>query len=102
MSKKTNTLLFILGATVFNVVVTAACFTALFLPYALLIAPRLPETARAWGFPAVFITALVLSFLVYRAALKYLTKKVNLESYFDPLLKDNKPPQGESGPPHNQ
>jgi uncharacterized membrane protein YhaH (DUF805 family) len=102
MSKKTNTLLFIFGATVFNVLVTAACFTALFLPYALVLAPRLPETARTWGFPVVFIVAVTLSFLVYRAALKHLVKKVNLGKHFEPLGGTGKPPQGESGPPHNQ
>jgi hypothetical protein len=69
MSKKTNTLLFILGATAFNTLVTAVCFTALFLLYALLLAPRLPEAARTWGFPVIFIIAITLSFFVYRRAL---------------------------------
>jgi branched-subunit amino acid ABC-type transport system permease component len=98
MSKKTNTLLFILGATVLNVLVTAIWFTALFLLYVWLLAPRLPEAARAWGFPVIFIIAITLSFLIYRMALKHLIKKVNLGKYFEPLLGNGKPPRNESGP----
>jgi hypothetical protein len=92
MSKKTNTLLFILGATVFNVLVTAICFTALFLLYAWLLAPRFPEAARIWGFPVIFIIAITLSFLVYRGALKHLVKKVNLGKHFAPLAGNGEAP----------
>jgi phosphotransferase system glucose/maltose/N-acetylglucosamine-specific IIC component len=95
MSRKTNTLLFVLGATVFNILVTAIWFTALFLLYAWLLAPRLPEAARAWGFPVIFIIAITLSFIVYQAVLKYLIKKVNLGKHFAPPSEEDKPPQTE-------
>jgi hypothetical protein len=92
MSKKTNTLLFILGATVFNVVVTAACFIALLLLYARFFAPLLPDEGQAWGFPVIFIAAIALSFLIYRLALKQLLKKISVEKYFDPIFGGRRPP----------
>jgi hypothetical protein len=95
MSKKTNTLLFILGATVFNILVTVICFTALLLVYAKFLAPRLPEEGQAWGFPVIFIAAIAASVVVYRAALKQLTKRVNLEKHFDPIFGGRRPPRGD-------
>jgi hypothetical protein len=86
MSKKTNTLLFILGATFFNIVVTVVCFTALLVLYARFIAPLLPEGGRSWGFPVIFIAAIALSFVIYRVALKQLMKKIDVEKHFDPIF----------------
>jgi hypothetical protein len=86
MSKKSNTLLFILGATVFNIVVTIICFMALFVLFAWLLAPRLPQDAMAWSFPIIFIGAIVLSFVIYRVALKLLFKRVDADKYFDPIF----------------
>jgi hypothetical protein len=86
MNKKANTLLFILGATVFNILITLICFMGLLLLYAKSIMPLLPEEGRAWGFPLIFIAAIALSFLIYRFVLKQLMKKVNMEQYFDPIF----------------
>jgi hypothetical protein len=92
MSKKTNTLLFILGATFFNIIITVICFTALLVLYARFIAPLLPEDGRSWGFPVIFIAAIALSFLIYRVILKQLMKKVDVEKYFDPIFGGRRPP----------
>jgi hypothetical protein len=86
MNKKANTLLFILGATVVNIVVTIISFILLFVLYAKYLVPRMPESAAAWGFPVIFIISIALSFLLYRAILKMLLKKVDPEKYFDPLF----------------
>ncbi|MDL2230087.1 leader peptide processing enzyme [Treponema sp. OttesenSCG-928-L16] len=92
MSKKSNTLLFILGATVFNIVITLASFALLLVIYAKFLAPVLPEELAAWGLPVIFIVAIVLSFVVYRYVLKFLMKKINAEEHFDPLFGPRKPP----------
>ncbi|MDR1175528.1 MAG: leader peptide processing enzyme [Treponema sp.] len=86
MNKKANTLLFILGATVVNIVVTIISFILLFVLYAKYLVPHLPESAAAWGFPVIFIISIAFSFLLYRAILKMLLKKVDPEKYFDPLF----------------
>jgi hypothetical protein len=92
MSKKTNTLLFILGATVFNVLVTVLSFFVLFFLYTRFLGSLLPEEAFAWGFVFVFIGAIALSFVIYHALLKQLLKKIPVEKYFDPIFGRRKPP----------
>jgi membrane protein implicated in regulation of membrane protease activity len=86
MSKKSNTLLFIIGATVFNILITVACFMALFVAFAWLIAPRLPQDVVAWSFPVLFIGAIALSFVIYRLILKRLFKRIDPDKYFDPIF----------------
>jgi hypothetical protein len=86
MNKKVNTLLFMLGATLFNIIVTVVLFLALFLLYIKFVFRLLPESGRAWGFPLLFIAAIVLSFFVYRFALKLLLKNIQVEKYFDPIM----------------
>jgi peptidoglycan/LPS O-acetylase OafA/YrhL len=92
MSKKTNTLLFILGATVFNVLTTVVFLLILLVIYAQLLAPRLPEESAGWGFPVIFIASFVLSFLSYRLILKQVMKKIEMEKYFDPIFCGRRPP----------
>jgi hypothetical protein len=86
MSKKSNTLLFILGATVFNILVTIISFIVLMVLYAKVLAPAMPEQAASWSLPLIFIAAIALSFVVYRVVLKQVMKRVNVEDHFDPLF----------------
>jgi len=86
MNKKANTLLFILGATVFNMLITILCFFALLMLYAKTVMPFIPEDNRAWGFPIIFLAAIALAFLIYRFVLKVFLKKVDVERYFDPIF----------------
>jgi uncharacterized membrane protein YhaH (DUF805 family) len=87
MSKKTNTLLFVLIATAANILLTLVSFLVLYLPYALLIAPRLPSSSVIWILALLFLAALVISFIVYQALLKLFMKKVDVRKYFEPMVK---------------
>ncbi|MEW6565663.1 MAG: leader peptide processing enzyme [Spirochaetota bacterium] len=93
MNKKANTIVFMLVATLFNVIITVACFVLLLLLYGRLLAPLLPQETAAIGLPIVFIAAIVLSFVIYRYALKLFTKRFEAEKYFDPLIKSRRPPK---------
>ena len=86
MSKKTNTLWFVLGATAFNILTTMIFFILLLMIYARFLIPYLPESAAAWGFPVIFIGAIVLSFFLYKIILKQVMKKYDLEKYLDPIF----------------
>jgi uncharacterized PurR-regulated membrane protein YhhQ (DUF165 family) len=87
MNKKMNTLLFVLGATVFNILVTVAAFLLLLAFYARLLMPYVSgEAAQAWAVPLIFIAAIVISFVVYRVSLNFLLKKIDMDRYFDPLF----------------
>ncbi|MDR0387975.1 MAG: leader peptide processing enzyme [Treponema sp.] len=96
MSKKTNTLFFILAATVFNILITIAAFLALLFLFTFVVMPRLPEPdagkAAGWAIPVIFIGAIVISFAVYRIVLKLFMKKVNIEKHFDPIFGSRRPP----------
>jgi hypothetical protein len=87
MNKKVNTVLFILGATLFNIIITVLSFFLLLLFYAKILMKILPQEAQAWSFPLIFIAALVISFFVYRFVLGLLIKKIDVEKYLDPLIK---------------
>jgi len=86
MSKKTNTLLFLLGATVFNVIICLASFLILFFIYARFLFPILPEGGESWSFLFLFIASIAVSILVYRAVLKLIMKKIDLDKHFDPIF----------------
>jgi len=86
MNKKVNTILFIIGATVFNVFIAAASMILLFLLYAKYLIELIPENGRPWGVFIIFIASLAISFVVYRAALKFILTKVDVDKYFDPLF----------------
>jgi len=90
MNKKVNTVLFILGATLFNIIVTLISFVTLLILYVKALMPIIPEGGRSWGFPLIFIASIALSFLVYRLALKMMLKKVDVEKYFDPIFQRRK------------
>ena len=91
MSKKTNTFLFILAGTVFNILVTILCFVILLVVYGRFLQPILPESATGIALPIIFIAAIVASFLVYRLVIKIVMKKVDMEKYFDPIFGPRRP-----------
>ncbi|MDR2747930.1 MAG: leader peptide processing enzyme, partial [Treponema sp.] len=68
MSKRTNTLFFILGATVFNVLLYIAAFLLLLLIYSRIIG-SLPESAQQWGLIVILILPIAISFVLYRLLL---------------------------------
>jgi len=88
MNKKTNTVLFILGATVFNVLVCLAGFIGLFFLYITVIAPVFGLGEESWSVAIIFIFAggIALSILVYRVVLKAVMKKIDVDKYFDPIF----------------
>jgi hypothetical protein len=88
MSRKTNTLLFILIASAANILLTVISFLALFLPYTLFIAPRLPPSSVVVSLALLFLFALVISFIVYNILLKLFIKKVDVRKLFGPLAKE--------------
>jgi hypothetical protein len=90
MNKKANTLLFVLGATLFNIFVALLSFVILLLLYAKFIAPSLQEGGYSWAFSLIFLIAIGVSILVYRVVLKYLLTKIDVEKYFDPIFVRNR------------
>jgi hypothetical protein len=86
MSKKTNTALFILGATTFNVLITLLILGVLLFLYAQFIVPALPEKVMVFGLPVILVGAISLSFVIYRILLKQLLKRIDIEKHFEPIF----------------
>jgi len=95
MSKKTNTLLFIIGGTVFNVLTTVLCIIVFLVIYSSVLAPMFPESSiiQEWAIPIIFVLSIVASFFIYRLAIKIISKKVNMEEHFDPIFGRRQPPR---------
>jgi predicted Na+-dependent transporter len=95
MNKRANTLLFILGATVFNVLLYIISFLLLMLLYSRII-ESVPQSAQQWGLIVILILPIAISFVVYRFLLKVLLKKVDVEKHFAPLFGGRRPPKRNS------
>ena len=87
MNKKFNTLLFVLGATLINILLMIILFLAAFVVYGLLLAPRLPAGANAVIVVVLFIVSIVGTYFIYHKLVTLMSKKVEFEKYFDPLFK---------------
>jgi len=86
MNKRVNTVLFILGATVFNVIVAVISFIILIILCGKFILPRIPETGYSWAVSLILLASIAISIFVYRAVLKFFLNKIDVEQYFDPLF----------------
>ncbi len=90
MNKKLNTLLFILGATVVNILIMVVIFFAAFL----LLTVALPRDVN----PAmvqilmmlVFFGAIIGTFFIYHRLIKFISAKIDMEKYFHPIISRKK------------
>jgi hypothetical protein len=82
-------MLFILGATVFNVLLYIICFLVLLVIYIRL---GIPESDQQWGIIVILLLPIGFSFLAYRFILKVLLKKIDVDKHFAPLFGGRRPP----------
>jgi hypothetical protein len=75
-----------LGATVFNILMCLIFFVGIIVLYVKFLVPVLGEQSTVWGMPLSFVLSLALSFFAYRAIVKFLFKKIDMEKYFDPIF----------------
>jgi hypothetical protein len=89
MNKKVNTALFILGATVFNLVLMLVLFA---IPMVALIAIFGEKLQSAFGIISVvlFFAALVGSFFLYGFIMKRISAKWELDKYLHPIFTPKK------------
>jgi membrane associated rhomboid family serine protease len=92
MNKKLNTFLFILGATVVNLLIVIALFLLLLFLFVQFLAPLLAEEVAMWGTIFTFVVAVALSFIIYQALIKQLTKRIDMNKYFDPIFAPRRRP----------
>lgn len=91
MQKRSNTVIFLIGATALNMILIVGLFIV-----ALFLLGRLfpPETAEAGGTVLLASAAvgLVGGFLAYRYLIKWAQRKFNIDQYMGPLFGPRRPP----------
>lgn len=85
MNKKVNTLFFIIGATIFNLLLMAGITIGLIFLVILLV-PN-DSTFLPIALALTFVFAIGLSFYLYSSIMKYLSNKVDLDKYLHPIFK---------------
>jgi hypothetical protein len=94
LSRKTNTFLFILAGTVFNILITVLSFLTFVVIYTKFLYPKSSENVVAWILPVIFLASIIVSFLVYRLVIKIIIKKVDMNKHFDPIFGARKDTKG--------
>ena len=90
MNKKVNTVLFMVGATLFNVIVMIAIFVVLFLLYGRFLAGAISPQIGQVIIIVLFIGAIALTYVIYHRIIKWISNKWNLDDYFDPIFNRRK------------
>jgi len=89
MNKKLNTVAFFLVATAVNILLVLAIALALFIPYALWVARAVPAPVNLIALIVIVVGAMAGSFPLYRGLVSWFQKKVDMEKYFDPIVKSS-------------
>jgi hypothetical protein len=87
MNKKTNTILFMLGATVVNVILMILIFILFFWLYGRFIAQSVSPQVTSYVMIGIFIGSIALTYFIYHRLVKWISNKWNLDDYFDPIFK---------------
>ena len=95
MNKKLNTALFMLGATIFNLVLLFVLILLAMLALTALFGERLGPSTMSILLIVVFLGAMVGSFLIYNQVVKWIARKIDMEKYFLPLFKRRPPKRPE-------
>lgn len=93
MSKKTNTVLFMLVATLVNIIIMIILFIVGFVLIGQFVNPEDTTAASIWTM-VVFVVAIGGSFFIYNLLVKAINKKFQLDDKLAPLWKSrrgNKP-----------
>ncbi len=86
MNKKTNTALFIIGATLVNMVLIFI-FLFVFIILAGILFPNPSPGLAQVLFLLIFLFAMGASFGIYHLVIKFISKKVDMDRYFHPVFR---------------
>lgn len=93
MNKKFNTVLFMIGSTVFNVILIAAVALILFFAALLIFGGEMLSEADFLYqrvIPAIFVLSLPCSFFIYRIIMRQIEKRKELSKYLEPFFRFRK------------
>jgi hypothetical protein len=87
MNKKLNTLLFFIVASLAHLLIVGAIAAALFAAWVFLAARWVPGPTTLLALVIMLVAALAFSFPLYRRLVSWYQKKVDMDKYFDPIVK---------------
>lgn len=92
MNKKVNTILFVLGATVVNILVMLIILIGGLMLIGSLLSEEAQETTGQYLLLALFFVAIGVSFFSYNRFIKYLSNRIDMDKYFHPIFRSGKKP----------
>lgn len=90
MNKKANTVLFLLGATVFNLLIMFLLIVLFLVLISALFRDSLNPNVFSVLMIVIFIGSIAASFFIYGRLVKWLSRKIDMEKYFLPLFRRKK------------
>lgn len=87
MNKKINTLLFVLGATVFNIFMMILIMTLGLAAISMLVSENISQGTAQILFLVLFFGSVGGAFLIYHWVVKLLSSKFDLDKYFHPIFR---------------
>ena len=90
MNKKVNTVLFLLGATVFNLLVMFVLILIFLVLISVISRGSLNPNVLSILMIVVFIGSIAASFFIYGRVVKWLNRKIDMDKYFMPLFRRKK------------
>jgi hypothetical protein len=90
MNKKVNTVLFLLGATVFNLLIMFILIVIFLVLISAIFRDSLNPNVLSILMIVVFIGSIAASFFIYGRVVKWLSRKIDMEKYFLPLFRRKK------------
>jgi len=86
MNKKVNTVLFLLAASVYNIIIMIVIMILLFLGVKQILPRNLNPGAASGILIFIFVLGIAGSFFIYHRTIRYLSKKIDMDRYFHPLF----------------
>ena len=90
MNKKVNTVLFLLGATVFNLLIMFILIVLFLMLISAIFRDSLNPNVLSILMIVVFVGSIAASFFIYGRVVKWLSRKIDMEKYFLPLFRRKK------------
>jgi len=90
MNKKVNTVLFLLGATVFNLLIMFMLIVLFLVLISAIFRESLNPNVLSILMIVVFVGSIAAAFFIYGRVVKWLSRKIDMEKYFLPLFRRKK------------
>ncbi len=92
MNKKVNTVLFVLGATIANILVMLIVLVGGLMLVSRFVSESAQESAGPVLMIVLFFVAIGASFFLYNRFIKFLSAKIDMDKYFHPIFRPRRNP----------